>query len=142
MLLLLRSITIILAIVMVLSLIVSLSLIIRSSIDKRLQPEKRKQKKKQAADLPSDAGIRALIAEGQVEDAVDLYRRFTGVDEFAAQSAIEDIQREIRLGQFDQDLHFILNDHGKAAAIQAYQAGTGSEFDEALAYIEKLGKAK
>ena len=53
----------------------------------------------------------------------------------------EDMEREIRLSTFDKDLNFILAEHGKAAAIEAYQAGTGSDLAEALAYVENLEKA-
>ena len=92
--------------------------------------------------MPSDAGVRELIVENKMEEAIDLYQRFTGVDEYTAGKAIEDMEREIRLSTFDNDLKYILKEHGKAAAIQAYQAGTGSELEEALNYIEEIEKVK
>ena len=58
-------------------------------------------KKGKQSDLPSgmsDAGIRDLIAEGKIEEAIEIYRQFAGVDKFSAEEAIKDIQRDMRLG--------------------------------------------
>lgn len=45
----------------------------------------------------SDAGIRDLIAEGKIDEAVDVYRQFAGIDKFSAREAVEQLQREMRL---------------------------------------------
>ena len=45
----------------------------------------------------SDAGIRDLIAQGKIEEAVNIYRKFAGVDQFTAQEIISKIQQEMRL---------------------------------------------
>lgn len=44
-----------------------------------------------------DAGIRDLIAAGNIEEAVNIYRQFAGVDKFSAQEAVEQLQRDMRL---------------------------------------------
>lgn len=45
----------------------------------------------------SDAGIRDLIAEGKMDEAVRVYQKFAGIDQFSAQEVVEQIQREMRL---------------------------------------------
>ena len=139
MLIMLRFASIILALVLLLSIIIAFGVIARNYIQGRFG--KRKRKKSKIGDLPSDAGIRDLILASKIDEAIDLYQRFTGVDKFTARDAVEDMEREIRLSTFDKDLNYILGEHGKAAAIEAYQAGTGSDLAEALAYVENLEKA-
>ncbi len=52
--------------------------------------------KKKAPDLiPTDQGIRRLVDQGRIDEAIDAYRLFTGVDSFTARDAIEEIQREL-----------------------------------------------
>jgi len=45
-------------------------------------------------DLPVGDGIRDLIAAGEVERAVEVYRQFAGVDEYTARQAIEALQSD------------------------------------------------
>lgn len=139
MLILLRYASLILALLLMLSLIFALSVIVKNTIEGRFQG---KQTKAKEGKLPSDAGVRDLIMQDRIQDAIDLYQRFTGVDQFTARKAVEDMQREVRLSVFNDDLHDILKEHGKAAAIEAYQAGTGSDLAEALAYVEEMERAK
>ncbi len=139
MLIILRYANFILAIILLLSILIAFSLVIRSYFQGRY---KGKQKKSKIGNLPSDAGVRELILASRIDEAISLYQRFTGVDKFTARKAIEDMEREVRLSTFDEDLVYILNEHGKAAAISAYQAGTGSDLEEALAYVEDLERAK
>jgi|GEM_PF-4540478 len=140
MLVLLRLASLVLAFLLMLSLIFAMTVLIKSAIQKRFPGKK--EKKAKEGNLPSDAGIRDLLVQNRISEAIDLYQRFTGVDEFTARKAIEDMEREVRLSVFNQDLRDILKDHGKAAAIEAYQAGTGSDLAEALAYVEEMEKAK
>lgn len=139
MLIMLRYASLILAIILLLSMLLAFSIVIKSYFDRRFRG---KQKKGKMGNLPSDAGVRELILASKIDEAIDLYKRFTGVDEFTARQAIEDMEREVRLSTFNQDLMYILNEHGKAAAISAYQAGTGSDLEEALTYVEELEEAK
>ena len=95
--------------------------------------------KSKKGNLPSDDGIRELIRSGDKQAAIDLYRRFTGVDEFTARHAVEEIERELRLNDAEQEKFCkILEDKGKAAAIEAYQASTGANLADALEFIESL----
>lgn len=139
MLILLRMASLILALVLMLSLLLAVVVMVRNAVEGRLS---RRKKKGKEGELPSDAGVRDLIIENRIEEAIDLYQRFTGVDEFTARKAIEDMEREMRLSTFREDVRNILKKQGKAAAIEAYQTGTGSDLAEALAYVEKIERAK
>jgi hypothetical protein len=78
-----------------------------------------KSKQKQA-ELPMDAGLRDLIQEGRIQEATELYRRFTGIDEMAAQNYVRNMAREIRLSDESyQTVKHLLKTEGKAAAIEA-----------------------
>jgi competence protein ComGC len=41
------------------------------------------------------AGIRDLVAEGRIEEAVKVYAAYMGVDAFSARDAVEQIEREL-----------------------------------------------
>jgi ribosomal protein L7/L12 len=99
-----------------------------------------KVKSKEAA-LPSDAGVRDIILEGRKNEAIDLYRQFTGVDEFTARQAVDEIERELRLSDSQHDyIQKILEADGKAAAIEAHQKETGANLAEALEFVEAIEK--
>lgn len=133
MLVLVRYINLILLIIFVVSLILAMSVFIRAYFATRY-----KQKNK-SGEMPSDAGVRDLVAENRIDEAVNLYQKFTGVDKFTAQKAVEDIDREIRLSDtMRRDIEQILTTQGKAAAIEAYQKNTGAELEDALTYVENM----
>lgn len=101
---------------------------------------KSKSKEKDGAKL-HDAGIRDLIMEERFEEAIEIYRRFTGIDMIAARKYVEDMAREIRLSDKTyQAVQRILKSEGKAAAIEAYQEQTGAVLADALAYVEAIEK--
>jgi hypothetical protein len=51
--------------------------------------------KKKAPELRlSDSGIRDLIVKGRTEEAVEIYQKFAGVDEYTARDAVEQIKRD------------------------------------------------
>ncbi|MEO1286297.1 MAG: hypothetical protein AAFV93_00910 [Chloroflexota bacterium] len=139
MLILLRLATLTLAIILLLSLIIGLVIVMRNSFLARTQ---NKEQKAKHGELPSDAGIRDLIVQGKVLDAIALYQQFTGVDEFTARDAINDMQREIRLGMMENEVASVLETQGKAAAIQAYQNITGKNFNDGLTFVEDLERTK
>lgn len=56
--------------------------------------EKRAKKKKVAADS-QDAGIRDLILEGRMEEAVEVYQKFAGVDAYTARDAVDEIAHDL-----------------------------------------------
>lgn len=98
-----------------------------------------KKKKQQQDKTPTDAGLRDLILNGQLEEAVTVYQKFTGVDSFTAQKAIEQLGRELRLSDnMRQKVGKLLKRDNKAAAIEAYQQATGADLAEALEYVESL----
>lgn len=61
-----------------------------------LHPDDRGDKKKQAAYDAHDAGIRDLIRDGRLTEAVEIYRKFAGVDPYTARDAVARIERELR----------------------------------------------
>jgi hypothetical protein len=41
-----------------------------------------------------DGGIRDLISEGRIEEAIEIYQKFAGVDEYTARDAVEEIKQQ------------------------------------------------
>lgn len=62
-----------------------------------LHPDERGDKKKKAAYDAQDAGIRDLIQDGRLDEAVEIYQKFAGVDAYTARDAIDEIARDIHL---------------------------------------------
>jgi ribosomal protein L7/L12 len=62
-----------------------------------LHPDERGDKKKKAAYDAQDAGIRDLIADGQMNEAIEIYQKFAGVDLYTARDAVEAIANDLRL---------------------------------------------
>lgn len=60
-----------------------------------LHPDEAGDKKKKAAYDAQDAGIRDLILDGRLDEAIDIYQKFAGVDEYSARDAVEAIAREL-----------------------------------------------
>ncbi|MEM9951319.1 MAG: hypothetical protein AAF846_06960 [Chloroflexota bacterium] len=143
MLILLRYASLILAIILFIALIIGFSILIKNMLEARWYAFRKRRKKKPSIDeLPLDAGIRDLIIQGKVIEAIALYQQFTGVDEFTARDAINDMQREIRLGMMENEVASVLEAQGKAAAIQAYQNITGKNFNDGLTFVEDLERTK
>jgi hypothetical protein len=97
--------------------------------------------KEKGTEMPIDAGLRDLIGEGRIDEAIEVYRRFTGIDEIAAQNYVHNTAREIRLSdETYRAVERILKTEGKAAAIEVYQEQAGVSLAEALDYVEKIEK--
>lgn len=62
-----------------------------------LHPEESGGKKKKAAYDAQDAGIRDLIQAGRLEEAVDIYQKFAGVDAYTARDAVDEIARDLHM---------------------------------------------
>src|SRR5688572_1429251 len=107
-----------------------------------LSQQNMKKKVKEQHQHISDAGVRDLITQGNFDEAVDLYRRFTGVDLFTAKTAVQDIQTEMRLGTSITEIQRLLRLGDKAGAIETYQQATGLPLAEALAAIEAMEQQK
>ncbi len=105
---------------------------------RRNQQAAPRKKRAKIGELPADAGVRDLIAEGHMQEAVELYQRFTGMDEFSARDAVEAMRREMRLSQVPDEVRDLMADGEKARAIETYQALTGADLDEALQAVESL----
>jgi len=84
------------------------------------------------------AGVRDLVAQGRHDEAVEIYRNFTGVDLYTAKERIADMAREHRLGIKLGDIEQRLRHGDKAGAIEIYQAATGADLAEALQEIEHM----
>jgi|GEM_PF-3781323 len=54
-----------------------------------------KVRRQRLMDQSSNAGIRDLISEGKIDEAIDTYQKFAGVDKFSAQDAIQQLQDEL-----------------------------------------------
>jgi hypothetical protein len=65
------------------------------------QTKSGKSKKKGAA--PADAGVRHLVRLGRLDEAIDIYREFTGVSLEEAQEAISQIDQEVGLESDDEN---------------------------------------
>ncbi len=78
-----------------------------------LHPEERfeKTKKKKATADTQDAGIRDLILEGRMDEAVEVYQKFAGVDAYTAKDAVDEIARELH--QNTPDLPTTFDDEPK-----------------------------
>lgn len=55
----------------------------------------REKKKAPRPDLDDASGIRDLLEEGRDEEAVEVYQKFAGVDEYTARDMVEKIKREM-----------------------------------------------
>ncbi len=96
----------------------------------------RRNKRRQVG-VPADAaGLRDMVARGKIDEAVHVYRQFTGTDQFTAREAVAAIQREQRLDAVRSDVDRRLRLGDKAGAIEAYQQATDADLAEALAAIE------
>jgi hypothetical protein len=105
---------------------------------RRSQQAEPRKKRAKIGELPADAGVRDLIAEGRMREAVELYQRFTGMDEFSARDAVEAMRREMRLSQVPDEVRELVDEGEKARAIETYQALTGADLEEALHAVESL----
>ena len=45
------------------------------------------------------AGIRDMLEAGQRDEAIEIYRKFTGVDQYTAQDAVDHIARQMTLSE-------------------------------------------
>ena len=111
-------------------------------------PDEAGEKKKKAAYDAQDAGIRDLVQDGRIDEAIDVYRKFAGVDEYTAKDAVAEIERQIRLGDepgrgIDENHLLELLAHGnKIEAIKLYRAATGTGLQDAKNAVEALEKRR
>lgn len=63
----------------------------------KLHPDERGTKKKKAAYDAQDAGIRDLIQDGRLDEAIEIYQKFAGVDAYTARDAVNEIAHDLHL---------------------------------------------
>ena len=89
------------------------------------------------------AGVRDLLAEGRIDEAVKVYAAFMGVDEFTARAAVEQMQREDsavgRLSDENMDeIRAALQEGNKIVAIKLYREYSGLGLKEAKDIIDQM----
>jgi ribosomal protein L7/L12 len=89
------------------------------------------------------AGVRDLILEGRIDEAIEVYAAFMGVDEYSSRDAIEamqaEIDAEIRLRDDDLDPVYDLLEQGKKIeAIKQYRELTGTGLKDAKDAVEDM----
>lgn len=90
----------------------------------------------------SDAGVRDLIGRGEFDQAVDVYRQFTGTDVYTAREVVNQLRREIQMGDAAEEIRRLLRLGDKAEAIETYQRLTGADLAEALEAIEQIQRQR
>jgi ribosomal protein L7/L12 len=109
------------------------------------------KKRRQKPSIEGAAGVRDLLSEGRKDEAVELYARFAGVDQYTALDAVEQIEREMRLGdqakdeggltQADRDaIQQFLERGQKIEAIKLYREKTGLGLKESKDAVEDMEK--
>lgn len=61
----------------------------------RIQRMRHFAAKRKTGAMPADDGLRQLIADGQMDEAVDLYSRFTGLDTASSLHIIREMAKEM-----------------------------------------------
>jgi ribosomal protein L7/L12 len=109
-------------------------------------PEYVGEKKKRAAYDTMDAGIRDMIQEGRIDEAIEVYQKFAGVDEYTAIDAVAEIEHELRqgesaeVGDIDDRIRNLVDEGKKIEAIKLYREMTGLGLKEAKDAVEQLGR--
>jgi ribosomal protein L7/L12 len=108
-------------------------------------PEQMGQKGKSGGTVvdTEGAGVRDLIAEGRIDEAVKVYAAFMGVDEFTARAAVAQMQREDsavgRLSDENMDeIRAALQDGNKIVAIKLYREYSGLGLKEAKDIVDQM----
>ncbi len=94
------------------------------------------KKRRQIPDADSAAGVRDLLEEGRRDEAIDLYAKFAGVDQYTAIDAVDQIEREMRLGDEAKD-HEGLTASDREAVQQLVERG--NKIEAIKIYREKSG---
>jgi ribosomal protein L7/L12 len=107
------------------------------------------KKRRRIPDTDSAAGVRDLLEEGRKDEAIELYAKFAGVDQYTAEDAVEQIEREMRLGDDTKDaegltasdrdeIHQLLERGNKIEAIKIYRDRTGLGLKESKDVIDEM----
>jgi len=107
-------------------------------------PEGRKKSRSPRRIVDTDgAGVRDLIAEGRIEEAIDIYASFMGIDEYSARDAINEMRRELEVGSRLSDDNFdtvrdLVEQGKKIEAIKVYRELTGTSLKEAKDFVDDM----
>ena len=107
------------------------------------------KKRRHIPSAESAAGVRDLLDEGRKDEAIDLYAKFAGVDQYTAEDAVEQIEREMRLGDEAKDveglttsdreaIQQLLKRGNKIEAIKIYRDKTGLGLKESKDVIDVM----
>lgn len=103
------------------------------------------EKKKRASYDKPDAGVRDLIKEGRINEAIEVYQKFAGVDEYTARDAVAEIEYEIRQGKdpevaddTDDRIRNLVLEGKKIEAIKLYREMTGLGLKEAKDAVDGM----
>jgi ribosomal protein L7/L12 len=106
------------------------------------------KKRRAALSLEGAAGVRDLLNEGRKDEAIELYARFAGVDQYTAQDAVDEIERAMRLEDAppepglaaadEAELRDLLARGNKIAAVRLYHEKTGAGLKEAKDAVEAM----
>jgi ribosomal protein L7/L12 len=107
------------------------------------------KKRRHIPSAESAAGVRDLLDEGRKDEAIDLYAKFAGVDQYTARDAVEQIEREMRLGDEAKDtegltaqdrdeIRQLLERGSKIEAIKIYRDKTGLGLKESKDVIDEM----
>jgi len=109
------------------------------------------KKRRSRPPVESAAGVRDLLEEGRKDEAIDLYAKFAGVDQYTARDAVEQIEREMRLGDEAKEtegltasdretIQQLLERGNKIEAIKIYHDKTGLGLKEAKDAIDEMAR--
>jgi len=114
-------------------------------------PEEQAEKKKAPTYDVQDAGVRDLIQEGRIDEAIEVYRKFAGVDEYTAKDAVWKIEQDMKTESSEARLAddaiepaadpyilSLLAAGNKIEAIKAYREQTGLGLKEAKDAIDQI----
>jgi len=107
-------------------------------------PDVEFEKKKRATYDKLDAGVRDLVVEGRIDEAIEVYQKFAGVDEYTAMDAIAEIEHDIRQGEdseapdIDEHVRNLVDEGKKIEAIKLYRQTTGLGLKEAKDAVEAV----
>jgi ribosomal protein L7/L12 len=107
------------------------------------------KKKRAMPTVDAAAGVRDLLDEGRKDEAIELYARFAGVDQYTAQDAVDEIEREMRLGDTSDEpgkltllergeIQTLLQQGNKIEAVKRYRELSGLGLREAKDAVDEM----
>ena len=107
-------------------------------------PDAPLKKRRHASATPEPAGLRDLVAGGSIDEAIDIYQKFAGVDYYSAKDAVGAIQSELEGGDggetddLDARVARLVADGHKIEAVKLYREATGLGLKEAKDAVDEI----